>query len=168
MAPKTWSFLATGVPLLAADRITKSIAYAELQPLGIPHQLVGNVVRFTLLLNRDAALNLSLGPWSRWGFATIAVIGVLVVLHLVRNSPPQARLRAAAFGLIAAGAIGNLMDRLRWSRGVVDFIDIGVGSHRFWTFNLADSGVVIGALILVLAFSREPARTGDAGAVAPD
>lgn len=162
-------FLATGIPLLLADRLSKSLAYSKLQPIGIPHRLFGNVVRLTLLLNRDAAMNLTLGAWSRWGFAAIAVIGVAVVVRLLQVSPPAARFRGFALGLIAAGAIGNLIDRLRWDRGVVDFIDVGIGLHRFWTFNVADSGVMIGAVLLAFVFSHEqhpkssPPGRADAG-----
>ncbi|MGH7524293.1 MAG: signal peptidase II [Gemmatimonadales bacterium] len=164
-APKTRAFLASAIPLLAADRISKSLAYARLQPIGIPHQVIGNGVRFTLLLNRDAAMNLSLGPWSRWGFAAIAVIGIAVVLRLQFVSAEDARSRGIALGLIAAGALGNLIDRLRWSGGVVDFIDLGLARHRFWTFNVADAGVIIGAVLLALVFSREPPTPASANAV---
>jgi signal peptidase II len=171
MQPKVRAFLAAGIPLLLADRASKSLAFDYLQPIAIPHQLFGNVVRLTLLLNRDAAMNLTLGAWSRWGFAAIAVAGVIVVVRLLRVSPPEARLRGIALGLIAAGAIGNLIDRLRWDRGVVDFIDVGIGQHRFWTFNIADSGVMIGALLLAFVFSREqrpkPSLRGHADAAGP-
>jgi signal peptidase II len=159
MQPKLRTFLAAGIPLLLADRASKSLAFDNLQPLGVPYQLIGNVVRLTLLLNRDAAMNLTLGAWSRWGFATIAVVGVIVVTRLLWLSPPGAKLRGVALGLIAAGAIGNLIDRLRWDRGVVDFIDVGIGSHRFWTFNVADAGVMIGAFFLAFVFSREQQKT---------
>ena len=155
MQLKVRAFLAAGVPLLLADRASKWLAFAYLQPIAVPHRLLGNVVRLTLLLNRDAAMNLTLGAWSRWGFAAIAIIGVIVVVRLLQVSPPAARFRSVALGLVAAGAIGNLIDRLRWDRGVVDFIDVGIGLHRFWTFNIADSGVMIGAVLLAFVVSRE-------------
>lgn len=171
MQPRFRAFLAAGIPLLVADRASKALAFDYLQPVAVPHQLLGNVVRLTLLLNRDAAMNLTLGAWSRWGFAAIAVVGVAVVLRLLRASPPTAQTRGVALGLIAAGAIGNLIDRLRWDRGVIDFIDVGIGLHRFWTFNIADSGVMIGAVLLAFVFSREPppkpSRRGPAGAAGP-
>ncbi|NCW45716.1 MAG: hypothetical protein EBV77_09695, partial [Gemmatimonadaceae bacterium] len=65
--------------------------------------------------------------------------------------------RLAAFGVpvIVGGAIGNLLDRIRLREGVVDFIDIGIGTTRFWTFNVADTAVTIGAVCLVLALWRE-------------
>ena len=66
-----------------------------------------------------------------------------------------------ALGLAWGGAAGNLLDRLRSPRGVVDFIDIGVGSWRFWTFNVADSGVTIGAIILAWLLAHEDRRARD-------
>ena len=59
-------------------------------------------------------------------------------------------------GLIAGGAIGNLIDRLTSVRGVVDFIDAGIGNARFWTFNVADSAVTCGAVLLAITLSRVP------------
>src|SRR6202035_3130481 len=56
--------------------------------------------------------------------------------------------QAIAIALITGGALGNLADRLRSARGVVDFIDIGFGDWRFWTFNVADMGVTCGAALL--------------------
>src|ERR1019366_5642430 len=154
MQPKHRAFLDALVPVVLADRVTKVLAIAHLPP-GIPRDVLGEVARFTLLFNRDAAMNITLGPWSRWGFATIAVIGVVVMLRLLHLSAPMDRLQGMALGLISGGAFGNLIDRLRWDRGEIDFIDVGIGAHRFWTFNVADAGVTTGALVLALVFSRE-------------
>ena len=65
------------------------------------------------------------------------------------------RLRILALGLAWGGAAGNLIDRIRSPHGVVDFIDVGVNSWRFWTFNVADSAVTVGALVLAWSLSRE-------------
>jgi signal peptidase II len=154
MQPRHRAFLAAFLPVLLVDRATKALALGHL-PLGIPREVVGEVVRLTLVFNRNAAMNITLGPWSRWGFAGIAVVGVIVMLRLLRLSAPSDRLRAAALGLISAGAIGNLIDRLWSDRGVIDFIDIGIGALRFWTFNMADAGVTAGALLMALVLSRE-------------
>ena len=142
------------VPVLVVDRVTKVLATTHLTP-GIPQDVLGEPVRLTLAFNRDAAMGITLGAWSRWGFACIAVVGVIVMLRLLRLTAAPDRTRALALGLISAGAIGNLIDRLRWDRGVVDFIDVGVGGHRFWTFNAADAAVTVGALLLAIVFSRE-------------
>jgi signal peptidase II len=69
------------------------------------------------------------------------VAAILALLVLYRRTAPEARLRAAALALVAGGAMGNLLDRLRSPLGVVDFIDVGIGDARFWTFNVADVGV---------------------------
>jgi len=94
--------------------------------------------------------------------------------RLHRQSAPGARATPAALALIAAGAFGNLLDRLRHTKGVVDFIDVGTASWRFWTFNVADMGVTTGAILLALLLWREgdQAETIDATATpaprAPD
>jgi signal peptidase II len=71
-----------------------------------------------------------------------------------------------ALGLAFGGAAGNLIDRIRSTAGVVDFIDIGFGDVRFWTFNLADSAVTIGALVLAWSLSCEERETALAKAAA--
>ena len=70
----------------------------------------------------------------------------------VRSLPVRAL--GAALGLITGGAVGNLADRLRSPRGVVDFIDMGLGDYRFWTFNVADVGVTVGAALLLYILLR--------------
>lgn len=161
MSLKLRGFWLAVVPLLAADRVTKALAFEALQPAGVPRRVFGNAVRLTLVFNRDAAMNLSLGVWSRWGFALIATIGVIVLMRILAGTPRTSWQRGVAIGLVVAGAVGNLLDRIRWDRGVIDFLDVGVGVHRFWTFNVADIGVTVGAVLLVLSFSREALPAGD-------
>ncbi|MDH3426800.1 MAG: signal peptidase II, partial [Gemmatimonadota bacterium] len=67
-------------------------------------------------------------------------------------------LRLVAVALVCGGAVGNIIDRLRYEAGVVDFIDVGVGTHRFWIFNVADSAVSVGAVLLLLSFYLEEKR----------
>lgn len=159
MTTKTRFYLAVLVPIVLLDRATKALAVTHL-PMAVPRPVFGNALRFTLLFNRDAAMNLTLGPWSRWGFAVIAIVGVLYLLRLLQLTPPKAWLRAAALGAVSAGAIGNLIDRLLSDRGVVDFIDVGVGVHRFWVFNVADVGVSVGAVLLAYVLAREGKASG--------
>lgn len=59
----------------------------------------------------------------------------------------------------AGGAIGNIFDRIRFRAGVVDFIDVGLGNHRFWIFNVADAGITIGALVLAFTLLRAEPET---------
>jgi signal peptidase II len=144
--------------LVFADCTTKRLAERHLVPEHVPHQVAGDVVRLTLAYNPDAAMGISLGEHSRLGFSLIALVVVAVLASVYRTTPSQDGLQAMALALVAGGAIGNVMDRFRAPggtyRGVVDFIDIGIGGWRFWTFNLADVGVTCGAVLLALLLLR--------------
>src|SRR5665213_1236242 len=87
MPPKGRAYLAVLVPLLLLDRATKVIAVAQLV-VATPQPVIGNTLRFTLVYNRNAAMDITLGPWSRWGFAAIAVVGVIVMLRWLRAARP--------------------------------------------------------------------------------
>ena len=143
--------------LLLADCGTKQLAVDRLEP-HVPHEVVGDVVRFTLGYNPGAAFGITAGDGSRWVFTVLAAAALLVIAWLYRDTRPDNVLRTAALGLVFGGAIGNLYDRLRSARGVVDFIDVGVGDLRWWTFNVADAGIVVGGLILAWQVWREEAQ----------
>ena len=149
--------------LVFADCTTKRLAERHLMPEHVPHQVAGDVVRLTLAYNPDAAMGISLGEYSRLGFSLIALVVVAVLASVYRTTPSQDGLQATALALVAGGAIGNVMDRFRTPggtyRGVVDFIDIGIGGWRFWTFNLADVGVTCGAVLLALLLLRRDDTT---------
>lgn len=130
------------------DVITKLTAEALLRTPHVPHRIIGNVVRFTLAYNPGAAFSMSLGPASRIVFGTFALVALVILWRLYRGSAPGERLKVLALGLAWGGAAGNLIDRVRSPLGVVDFIDIGIGDVRFWTFNVADSAVTVGAVSL--------------------
>jgi signal peptidase II len=152
--PKARWFWPLAVVLLVADCATKRVAESQLVPAHVSHRVVGDVVRLTLAYNADAAMGLSLGPYSRSGFALLAALALLVLGALYRRTHPADRVVAVGLALLMGGALGNLLDRLRSSAGVVDFIDIGVGQARFWTFNVADVGITLGAVVLIVAFGR--------------
>jgi signal peptidase II len=129
----------------------------------VPHRVLGDVVRFTLAYNPGAAFSMSLGEYSRYIFGAFAVIALVVLWRLYRMTGRGVRagdrMRVFALGLAFGGAAGNLIDRFRSAAGVVDFIDIGFGDVRFWTFNVADSAVTVGALALAWSLSREEQET---------
>lgn len=156
MAGLFWTFAGA---VVAADLVSKLLAERLLAPRYVPHQVIGDVVRFTLAYNPGAAFSMSLGAYSRLIFGAFAVVALVVLYRLYRTTGTGARAgdrtRIIALGLAWGGAAGNLIDRFRSPLGVVDFIDIGVGSVRFWTFNVADSAVTVGALVLAWSLSRE-------------
>jgi signal peptidase II len=141
--------------IVATDYVSKRAAEGRLT-LHSPHSLLGDFVRLTLTYNTGAAMNLSLGDASRVAFTALAGVMLVVIFRMYRRTPHHDAWQAAALALIAAGALGNLLDRLRSARGVVDFIDVGIGDTRFWTFNVADMGVTCGALLLALLLWRRP------------
>jgi signal peptidase II len=152
--------------LVLADCTSKQVAAERLEPEHVPHEVIGDVLRFTLAYNQGASFSVSLGVHSRWILAALA-LGVLTVLMVqYRRAAPHDRALVLALAFIVAGASGNLLDRLRSPRGVVDFIDIGVGDMRFWTFNLADVAVFCGAVMLAQLLIRRD-RDDGLGSIPP-
>ncbi len=141
-----------GWPVLIAivliDLVTKSLAVTLLPPNGFAEPVLGEVVKFGLVYNPGAAFGLYLGNYSRWIFMALTVGALLILWRLYQQTGANQRLRTFALAMVAAGAIGNLIDRVRSDLGVVDFIDVGFGLHRWPTFNVADMAVSGGAFLL--------------------
>jgi signal peptidase II len=154
-APATVRFWGIVLGVTALDAFTKALAVQHLAPRHIPHPILGDVVRFTLAYNPGAAFGMHLGPASRWIFAGLSILIVAVLLRATADLTRHSRLAAIGVPIVIGGALGNLLDRIRFRDGVVDFIDIGVGDVRFWTFNVADTAVTIGAVCLVLALWQQ-------------
>jgi signal peptidase II len=146
-------FGAVALAVLAADQLTKSWAVANLDG-GRIVDVVGSL-RFELAYNTGASFSLGsgrgIGPW-----VTVIALGMVLVLAL--GSTSRSTAGAVAAGLIGGGAVGNLVDRaFRGDEGflhgaVIDFINL-----QWWpVFNIADMGVVVGALLLVVVGLRAP------------
>ena len=159
-AMKARYFWPTLAGVYCLDFVTKRLAETRLLPEHVPHPIIGELVRFTLAYNKDAAMGLSLGGYSRAGFAITAAVILVVLGVLYHRTAESDRFSALALAMVAAGALGNLTDRLMSSRGVVDFIDVGIGSARFYTFNVADSAVTCGALLLAVLSLRGSKQGG--------
>jgi signal peptidase II len=142
------------------DRVTKLMAGRTLGDRVVA--VVGDVVQFRLVHNQGAAFGLELGTWQRWIFVVIALVAIVWLYWAARQAPVADRLRQYAVAFVAGGAAGNAVDRLLSSRGVVDFIDIGAGTLRWPTFNVADIAVTCGAVALAISLWREDARRAPA------
>jgi signal peptidase II len=147
-----WSLVLGGGAL---DFISKRMIESSLVP-HLPRRVIGDWLRFTLIYNPGAAMNLSFGASSRIVFSVIAFVMFVVLFRMLLETRQDDRAQAIALGLVAAGAIGNLLDRIRSVRGVVDFLDVGIGDSRFYTFNVADSFVTVGAILLAILLWRYP------------
>jgi signal peptidase II len=108
-------------------------------------------LNLTLTFNSGAAfgfLNDASG-WQNAFFVTVALVAAAVIVGWLRRLQRAEWLIAVALCFVLGGALGNLVDRLLHGY-VIDFIDVVFGSWHFWTFNVADAGISIGAALLVL------------------
>ena len=139
----------------ALDVVTKAIAVRALTPQRVPHEVIGDYLRLTLVYNPGAAFGLNLGPQSRWIFTALTVVALVILGRLYQATRRGDVPRTLALAMVCAGAVGNLLDRLRSGLGVVDFLDVGVGGARWPTFNVADMAVSIGAILLAWVLWQE-------------
>jgi signal peptidase II len=146
------------VLVTAIDFCTKAVASTRLVVEGLPHPIVGSWMRFTLVHNPGAAFGLNVGTYSRWVFMALTVVALFILGRLYYATRPGDLIRTWSLALVCGGAVGNLIDRVRSSRGVVDFIDIGLGDSRWPTFNVADMAVSLGAFLLAWVLWGEDAE----------
>jgi signal peptidase II len=151
------TLLVLAAVVLGLDLLTKTIAVAKLTP-GDPVSIVGDVARLSLVRNPGAAFSMATGmTWLLTLVAAAVVVGVVRIGRTLRSLG-----WAIGLGMVLGGALGNLMDRLFRAPGplqghVVDFVAIG-----WWpVFNVADSAIVCGAILLVAltVFGFEPNGT---------
>ena len=150
---------AVGIPwlwapvVLLVDFATKRLVLAHAVRLLEHMEVIGEYVRFTYVRNPGAAMGLEIG--GRPLLIAISAVAALALVLLYRHTSSRLTIRRCAVSAILGGALGNLIDRIFYDGLVVDFIDLGVGSHRFYTFNVADMGVTLGGLVLFLSLWRE-------------
>lgn len=159
MTPKARTFWPLLFVLVLADCTTKDLAVQMLSPNVVSHSFLDSIIRLTLVYNPDTAFGFDLGrffgSWERAALILMMVSILCVMFRFYLKAAPRERLMAAALGLACGGAIGNIFDRIRYPQGVVDFLDLGFGSHRLFIFNVADVGVSLGAILLGLVLLRQ-------------
>lgn len=159
-----WSVIAF---VIALDVVTKAMAVYSLSPSHFPHDVLGEWLRLTLVYNPGAAFGLHLGQYSRWIFMALTVGALVILWRLYVATSGRDLRRTLALALVCGGAVGNLVDRVRSNLGVVDFIDVGFGQHRWPTFNVADIAVSTGAFLLAWVLWMEDQEIARAAAAAP-
>jgi signal peptidase II len=154
---------------MIADLITKRWALAALNG-PVQAEMLGGLVPLTLAFNKGAAFGIRIGDDSRWLFVPISLIALALLAVLYRQAADRDVLRIVSISLVVSGALGNLWDRVRWDRGVVDFIGpIDLGFWDFPIFNVADSAITCGAVLLAISFWIEERQLERAAALAvPD
>jgi len=146
--------LALAALLILLDQASKLAVLRLLEP----YQTIPVVPGFnlTLAFNRGASFSFlaDAGGWQRWLFSGISLAASVIIVILLRRTPPADRLNGLGLSLVLSGAVGNLIDRL-WLGHVVDFLDVYYRSWHFPAFNIADSAISIGAALLVLGMWRQ-------------
>jgi signal peptidase II len=149
--PNALPWLLVSVLVIALDQLSKGWALTALQPAGEPHPVIPGFFNWTLAFNTGAAFSFlaQSSGWQRWFFVALAVIiSVGLVVWLARTARREWR-TALPLAMVIGGALGNLIDRLHASQ-VTDFIQVYYRDWYFPTFNLADSSICVGAVLLIL------------------
>ncbi len=137
--------------VIVADQLSKSWIVGNFAMFE-SREIIPGLFNFTYLTNKGAAfglLNGNYGAWRQIFFVAIAVIAIIVLIIALRQLKDQGWIYGAAIGLIAGGAAGNLLDRLRLG-AVVDFLDFYYKGHHWPAFNVADSAITVGVSLLIL------------------
>jgi len=142
-------WLALTAALVGVDQWSKQLVERSLQMYEANYVLpVFNIVRAH---NRGAAFSMfdEASGWQRWAFSALAAVVSTALIVWLARLERRANLIAAALALILAGAVGNVIDRLRLGY-VVDFLQVHWQEHYFPAFNIADSAITVGAGLLLL------------------
>ena len=144
---KHWGWIT--VLIIILDQASKILADHFLQY----HQPVAvmPLFNFTLLYNKGAAFSFlaDAGGWQRWFFLILTTAVSVFIYSWLRKLKPHQVLQYTALALILGGAIGNLIDRAIYGY-VIDFLDVYYETHHWPAFNIADSAITIGAILLII------------------
>ena len=148
--------LVAGVALavFVADRITKTWVVENI-PVGTARPIAGDYIRIVHAQNTGAAFGLL--PERTTLLSILSVVAVLAIVYYYRQIASSSWIVSATLGMQLGGASGNLLDRVAQGY-VVDFVDVGVGDIRFWAFNVADSSIVVGIVLVTAALWFEERR----------
>ncbi|SHI94793.1 signal peptidase II [Cycloclasticus pugetii] len=117
-------------------------------------------VNLTYVHNTGAAFSFlsTAGGWQRWFFVAIALLATIVLTVWLSRLKPTERWMAVTLSLILGGAVGNLIDRIAYSY-VIDFIDVYYQSWHWPVFNIADSAISIGVVMMLIDMFRSEDST---------
>lgn len=150
-----WPFMGLGIAgiILVLDQLSKWIV---LNHLMIPPQNLQITSFFNIILawNRGVSFGLlsSNNPYGVWILAGIAFAFAFVLIAWIWRS--DSKMLAIAFGMVLGGAVGNLIDRLRFG-AVTDFLDFHIHGYHWYTFNIADIGIVVGVGLVIIEHLKE-------------
>ncbi len=132
--------------VLILDQLTKWLVRQNMT-VGDSVSIIGNFIRITYVENPGIAFGIHVS--NRLIFTILSVLASVGVAGYLFTHWKEKTIKKISLVLILGGAIGNIIDRI-FFYNVVDFIDIGIGDLRWWVFNVADSSVVIGVILLLI------------------
>jgi signal peptidase II len=142
-----WALFAVlAVGILLADQATKAWITGNLTPGEVPTEVLGSWLRFVHGFNSGILFGMLPQSGPAFAVVSMAVIGLIVLYHAKVG---RGLVTTIALGLLLGGALGNLIDRLHYG-AVVDWIDMGVGGWRFWTYNIGDAAITTAILLLIV------------------
>lgn len=146
--------------VFALDMVTKQLADNLLQYANPVYVL--SILDFTLLYNKGAAFSfLADQPgWQRWFFSIISLSVSIMLILWIKSLPRTAIWLPTALALVLGGAVGNLVDRVLFGH-VIDFISVHWNNAYFPAFNIADSAITVGAIMLMIDVIREGRQQKD-------
>ncbi|MCK4353038.1 signal peptidase II [candidate division WOR-3 bacterium] len=151
MSSKGKKIIIVTLIILGIDQLTKWLVLKHLSMHSIP--VIGNFMRFTLVQNFYGIFGLKF----KIPFIPLTILAVCVLYVIL------CKFKVLALSLILGGALGNLIDRIRFG-AVIDFLDFGIGKLRWFTFNVADAAITIGILWLLIASFKKKNKSYISGA----
>jgi signal peptidase II len=136
--------------ILIMDQLTKAVILSNMG-IGESVPIITGFFSITHVRNPGAAFGFlaSASPMFRnIFFLAVTIMAVLLILYYIKNAKPEEQYVVFPLSLILGGALGNLIDRVRFG-DVVDFLDVYIGTHHWPAFNVADSSISIGAIVLL-------------------
>lgn len=151
-------YFAVAAFVVIIDQASKKLVWSAFEGTG-GTDLIDGVLRIRLSTNTGAVMGILSG--SRPILISVTIISIMALIYFAYRMRYAPMLKRVCLGLVLGGAFGNLIDRIATGK-VVDFIDMGIGSHRWPTYNVADMAVTLGALFLItgFAFQKEPIPEG--------
>lgn len=151
MVKKYFRFGAIAGAIVLLDQVTKALVLLNMQ-LHHTIAVIPGFFNLTHVRNPGGAFGFmaqSDSPLRHWFFLAAAVLALGMILYFYHQTPKSRPFFGFALALIFGGAVGNLIDRLRFGE-VVDFLDVYVGAYHWPAFNIADSAVTVGVVIFLL------------------
>ena len=143
--------------VIVIDQATKRVVDTTMQL----YQSIDLIPCFqlTYLRNQGAAFSFlsGAGGWQRWFFIGLAIIASVFICFWLKKLDRNQRWEAIAWSLVLGGALGNLIDRILYGY-VIDFLDVYVGEWHWPAFNVADSAITVGVVMLLLDSFKPPPR----------